>query len=446
MLIGSDGLGWIDFDNAELTRTIGVIAVSLILFEGGLVSGWPELRPVLGTAISLAVVGTLVTALIAGFAAAWIFDLSTLEGLLVGAMIAATDGAAIFAVLRGSALERRLARTLEGESGLNDPIALLLVVGFIDWIQKPDYGLLDLVGNFFAQLGIGLAIGLAAGGAGVWVFKRLNFATPGLYPVASIAIAALAYGGADSLDGSGFLAVYLAGVLLGSAAIPARRTITAFHQGLAWVGQIAVFFTLGLLVFPSELGHVAGEGLLLAGVLMFVARPAAALIATQVGGFNLRERLLLGWAGLRGAVPIVFATFPVIDGLPQGDLFFNIAFFVVVTSTLIQGATFQPIARAFDLTREQPALPRPVAEVGTIRRLGAELIEYPVADTDAIAGDRIRELGLPRAALVNVIVRDGEAIPPRGSTVVEGGDTLHILVRREARREVEDLFSRWRGR
>jgi cell volume regulation protein A len=445
MLIGSDGLGWIDFDNAELTRTIGVIAVSLILFEGGLVSGWPELRPVFVPAVSLALVGTLVTALVAGFAAAWIFDLSTLEGLLVGAMIAATDGAAIFAVLRGSALERRLALTLEGESGLNDPIALLLVVGFIDWIQKPDYGLLDLVGNFFAELALGLAIGLAAGGLGVWAFKRLNFATPGLYPVASIATAALAYGGADSLGGSGFLAVYLAGLALGSAAIPARRTITAFHQGLAWVGQIAVFFTLGLLVFPSELGHVAAEGLLLAGVLMFAARPAAALIATLGGRFKLRERLLLGWAGLRGAVPIVFATFPVIDGLPQGDLFFNIAFFVVVTSTLIQGATFQPIARAFGLTREQPALPRPVAEVGTIRRLGAELIEYQVASADAIAGERIRELGLPRQALVNVIVRDGEAIPPRGSTVVEAGDMLHILVRQEARREVEALFSRWRG-
>src|SRR2546425_1896652 len=445
MLIGSDGLGWIDFDSAELTRTIGVIAVSLILFEGGLVSSWREFRPVLAPAVSLALVGTLVTALVAGFAAAWIFDLSTLEGLLVGAMIAATDSAAIFAVLRGSALERRLALTLEGESGLNDPVALLLVVGFIDWIQKPDYGLLDLVGNFFAELGIGLAIGLAAGGLGVWAFKRLNFATPGLYPVASISTAALAYGGADSLGGSGFLAVYLAGLLLGSAAIPARRTITAFHQGLAWVGQIAVFFTLGLLVFPSQLGHVAGEGLLLAGVLMLVARPAAALIATQFSHFNVRERLLLGWAGLRGAVPIVFATFPVIDGLPQGNLFFNIAFFVVVTSTLIQGATFQPIARMFGLTREQPALPRPVAEVGTIRRLGAELIEYPVASGDAIAGARIRELGLPRQALVNVIVRDGEAIPPRGSTVVEGGDMLHILVRREVRREVGDLFSRWSG-
>jgi potassium/hydrogen antiporter len=445
MLIGSDGLGWIDFDNAELTRTIGVIAVSLILFEGGLVSGWRELRPVIFTAISLALVGTLVTALVAGFAAAWIFDLSTLEGLLVGAMIAATDGAAIFAVLRGSALDRRLARALEGESGLNDPVALLLVVGFIDWIQKPDYGVLDLVGNFFGQIGIGLAVGLAAGAAGVWAFKRLNFATPGLYPVASIATAALAYGGADSLGGSGFLAVYIAGLTLGSAAIPARRTITSFHQGLAWVGQNAVFFTLGLLVFPSQLGHVAGEGLLLAGVLMFVARPVAALLASQVGRFRLQERVLLGWAGLRGAVPIVLATFPVIDGIPQGDLFFNIAFFVVVTSTLIQGATFQPLARAFGLTTSQPALPRPVAEVGTIRRLGAELIEYPVGSSDAIVGSRIRELGLPRQALVNVIVRDEEAIPPRGSTVVDAGDTLHILVRQEVRREVESLFSRWAG-
>ena len=236
-----------------------------------------------------------------------------------------------------------------------------------------------------------------------------------------------------------------------------------------------MFSTLGLLVFPSQLGHVAGEGLLLAGVLMLIARPAAALIATQFSHFHLRERLLLGWAGLRGAVPIVFATFPVIDGLPQGNLFFNIAFFVVVTSTLIQGATFQPIARMFGLTREQPALPRPVAEVGTIRRLGAELIEYPVASVDAIAGARIRELGLPRQALVKLGLHVTEMERNRAETfccgagggrmwleetvgqrinqnrvdeaaeALGGRDMLHILVRREVRREVEDLFSRWRG-
>ena len=211
MLIGSDGLGWIDFSDAELTRTIGIIALALILFEGGLAAGWQEIRPVLPTALSLAFAGTLITAVVAGFAAAWIFDLSTLEGLLVGATIAATDSAAIFAVLRGSTLKRRLARTLEAESGLNDAVAVLLVVGLIDWIQLPDYGLLDMLWLFVKQSASGSPSASRRVHCGVWTFRRIDFATPGLYPVASIAIAALAYGGADSLHGSGFLAVYLAG-------------------------------------------------------------------------------------------------------------------------------------------------------------------------------------------------------------------------------------------
>jgi cell volume regulation protein A len=444
MLIGSDGFGLIDFDDVELARTIGVVALALILFEGGLAAGWDAIRPVLPTGVSLAIVATLITAVVAGFAAAWIFDLSTLEGLLVGATIAATDGAAIFALLRGSTLKRRLARALEVESGLNDAVAVLLVVGFIDWIQQPDYGLLQMLWLFARQIGIGLVIGLAAGAAGVWAFSRLNFATPGLYPVASLTVAAIAYGGADALHGSGFLSVYLAGIVLGSAAIPARRTITAFHQGLAWLGQIAVFFTLGLLVFPSQLDDVALNGLLLAGVLMLVARPLATLVAAQVGRFSVEERLLLGWAGLRGAVPIVLATFPVIEGVPGGQLYFNIAFFVVVTSTLVQGVSFEPLARAFGLTTTESALPRRLMEVATVRRLGAEVIEHPVSAGDAICGRMVKELELPREALVNVIVRGGEAIPPRGSTRIESDDRLHILVRGEQRRRVEFLFDRWR--
>src|SRR4051794_36833551 len=445
MLVGSDVLDWISFDDAELARTIGVGAVALILFEGGLVSGWRELRPVLVPSLSLAFLGTIITAVIAGVAAMWIFDLSLEEGLLIGAVISATDGAAIFAVLRKSALERRLALTLEGESGLNDAVALILVIGFIDLIQKTDYTVLDLAASMVTETAIGAGVGIAAGVAAVWIMQRVDFATPGLYPVMTIAAGAIAFGGSDVLHGSGFLAVYIAGLVLGSASIPARRTVTSFHQGLAELGQIAVFFTLGLLVFPSELGDVAFKGLLLAFVLMLVARPAAALLAANGAGFGFVDRLLLGWAGLRGAVPIVLATYPVTEGLPAGSLFFNVAFFVVVTSTLVQGATFEPLALAVGLTTPSPALPRPISDVGSIRGLGAEVVEFPVRDGDAIVGMRVRDMGLPRTALVNVIVRGDEAIPPRGSTVLQGGDRLHILVRREGRRDVQALFSSWRG-
>src|SRR5919106_1853757 len=232
MAIGSDGLGWLDFSDVELARTIGVVALALILFEGGLAAGWDEIRPVLGPSLALAVLGTLITALVVGLAAAWLLDLSTLEGLLLGSIVASTDGAAVFSVLRGSSISRRLARTLEAESGFNDPFAVLLVLGFIEWIQRPDYGAVDMLGLVAGELAIGAVVGFAIGAGSVEAFRRVSLATSGLYPVASVATAALAYGAADVLHGSGFLAVYLAGLALGSGRIPARRTIGDFHAGV----------------------------------------------------------------------------------------------------------------------------------------------------------------------------------------------------------------------
>lgn len=445
MLVGSDGAGWIEFNDYELARKIGVVALALILFEGGLDAGWGDIKPVLRPALSLAFVGTLITAVVAGFAAAWLFNFSTTEGMLLGSIVAATDGAAIFALLRGSTLRRRMARTLEGEAGLNDPVAVLLVVGFIDWIQKPDYGLLDMVGLFAKELSIGAALGLAVGWLGVQAFRRMNLASAGLYPVASLTVAALAFGSADVLGGSGFLAVYLAGLALRSGAIPAKRTITTFHDGLAWVAQVALFLTLGLLVFPSQLGDVALEGTVLALVVVLVARPLATVVATAFSGFTVRERVVLGWAGLRGAIPVVLATFAVIAHVPHSLQFFNIVFFAVLVSTLLQGTTFEPLAKRLGATAAQPALPQPLAETGTIRGLGAEVVEFPVRADDAIVGALVRDLGLPREALVNVIVRGQEAIPPRGSTRLEAGDRLHLLLRQEAGGEVEALLERWRN-
>jgi potassium/hydrogen antiporter len=444
MAIGSDGIGWIHFDNYEFARTVGIIALALILFEGGLATGFEEIRSVLRPSLSLAFLGTLGTAVVTGLTASWLFHFSTLEGLLLGSILAATDGAAVFSVLRGSTLERRLARTLEGEAGFNDPIAVLLVLGFIDWIQKPDYGLLDMLGLFAQQLAIGAAVGLVVGRLGAEAFRRAQMASSGLYPVASLTIAALAFGAADVLHGSGFFAVYLAGLSLGSARIPARRTIAAFHDGLAWVAQIGMFFVLGLLVFPHQLGGVALEGTVLALVLVFVARPLAVLVATAFERFTLAEKLTLGWAGLRGAVPVVLATFPVIDSVPHSLEFFNIVFFAVLLSTLLQGSTFELLAQRLGVTTTTPAVPRPLTETGTIRGLGAEVVEFPVVPDDAIAGCFVRELELPRDAILNVIVRGDQAIPPRGSTRVEAGDRLHLLIRHEVAQGMTELMERWR--
>jgi potassium/hydrogen antiporter len=448
MVLGSDVTGWIEFGGAgtdyELARTIGIVALAVILFEGGLTAGFEEIRPVLRPALGLALFGTFVTAGVTGLAASWLFDLSTLEGLLLGSIIASTDGAAIFSLLRGSTLRRPVARTLEGEAGLNDPVAVLLVIGFIEWIDEPDYGAADMALLFVMELGIGLAAGLVVGWLAAEGLRRTRLDSAGLYPVATLATAAVAYGAADALHGSGFLAVYLAGLVLGTAPIPAKRTVTVFHQGLAWVAQITMFMTLGLLVFPSQLGDVALEGTALALVLVLVARPIAAFVGTALDRFTAADRFVLGWAGLRGAVPVVLATFPVIElGVDESLDFFNIVFFAVVISTLLQGTTFEPLAKRLGVTTSEPALPRPLAETGTIRRLGAEIVEYPVGAEDAVAGRRVRELGLPRDALLSVIVRGDEAVLPRGSTRIEAGDRLHVVVRTEVADRMAEVVERW---
>lgn len=443
MLAGSEGIGGIDFDDAELARTLGTIALVLILFEGGLTAGWQEIRPVFWTAASLATIGTVLTAVVAGLTAMWIFDFDALEAMLVGSAVAATDSAAIFAVLRRSTLRKQIARSLEGESGMNDPVALLLVIGFIEWIQDPGFGLADMVLLLVMKLAIGAAIGVAVGRVAVAALNRARLPTDGIYPVATLAIAGLAFGLAEIAHGSGFLATYLTALAVGGASIPGRRTVVAFHEGVGWVAQIGLFILLGLLVFPSRLDDVVLEGLALSAVLIFLARPLAAIVSTLFSPFDLRERVMLGWAGLRGATPIWLATFPVVAGVGAGEHLFAIVFFVVVSSTLVQGATFEPLAVRLGLTTDEPALPRRLLESGRIRRMGGDVIAYRIRPGAAAAGHLVRELGLPREALVNVIVREGRALPPRGSSVVREGDELHILVRGELRAEVEELTERW---
>jgi cell volume regulation protein A len=347
-------------------------------------------------------------------------------------------------VLRGSTLRRRLARTLEGESGINDPVAVLLVIGCIEAIQDSSFGLVDALWLAFRQLSIGFVAGLAVAGLAVLFLRRVRLPSAGLYPVASVATGALAFGAAQSLDASGFLAVYLAGLVLGTVSTPARRTIVTFHDGLAWVAQLGLFLTLGLLVFPHQLDDNAPAALAIAVATAAVARPLAAVVATALSHFSLRERLLLGWAGLRGATPIVFATFPVTEHVPNGHMIFNVAFFVVLLSTMLQGTTIEPVARWLGLTTDEAALPAPLVEPVLLNRLGAEVVQFPVRPDDAVVGHPVRELGLPREALLNVIVRGERAIPPRGSTIVEAGDQLHLIVRQEVAVEFQDVMRMWR--
>src|SRR3954447_15070846 len=443
MAVGSDGTGWIQFSDYKLAGEVGTAALALILFDGGLSARTDELRTVIRTSLRLSIGGTIITALVAGAVAATLFAGSLINGLLLGSILAATDTAAVFGALRASSLRRRLAATLEGEAGLNDPVAVLLVLGFMNWIQRPDYGLIDMLLLFVKEATIGVACGMLVGRLAADLLERVRLPTAGLYPVAALAAAAVAFGSGESLGGSGFLAVYLTGVLLANGSIQAKQTITSFHQGLAWLAQITLFMALGLLVSPGQLGAVAGDAILVALGLMFVARPIAVALSTAPDGFSPEERMLLSWAGLRGAVPVVLATFPVIEGIPGSTRFFDIVFFTVVISTAVQGSTFERLAERLGLTTVEPPLPRPLAEFGTIRGLGAELVEYPVTAGAKIVGRRVADLGLPEEASLNAIVRGTSVVPPRDSTQIKAGDTLHLLVREEVAALLPELLDSW---
>ena len=444
MLLGSDGPGGIEFDDAELARTVGVVGLAAILYEGGLSTSWRRLRRVAVPALLLATVGVVATALLTGAAAYALFDLSWLEAVLLGAVVASTDAAAVFATLRYTHIRRRLARTLEAETGGNDPVAIALTLGLIDWIQDPTFGFPDLVLLVVRQLGLGLLVGVVLGAAAMWMFSRLPPAIGAFAPVASVAAAALSFGVADLIGGSGFLAVYLVGLAVGSTPSRYRRQLVAFHEGLAFLAQVAMFIVLGLLVFPSDLPDVALPGLVLATLLAVLIRPAAVWLSTAFSAFTGRERLLLGWAGLRGAVPIVLATFALSAHLENAETIFNAVFFVVVVSALLQGTTLEWVAHRLDLVDPRPSVAAPPLEVDALGHL--ELVEFDVAGDHAIAGAAVRELGLPRTALVAVVARRGETIPPRGSTVIESGDRLFVLARRGSRGDLEDVFARWRRR
>lgn len=344
MLVGTDGLGWIAFDDYRLARLIGTVALVLILFEGGIAAGWRELRPVLRPAVLLAGIATVVTAAIIGAAATGLFHFSLLEGLLLGATLAATDGAAVFALLRGVRLPLRLRRTLEGESGLNDPVAVMLVLVAIDLITKPHYGAWSAIVFLGRELALGIAVGAVGGLVASRAAAHAHHLPNGLVLVGSLGAAALAYGVAGALGGSGFLAVYLVGLALGDAPLADREPTVAFHRGLAMVAEIGMFFALGLLVFPSQFGPIAIKAVLLALITALVARPVAVALATVRQGFAPPERIILAWAGLRGAIPVILATFAVIEGVPRSLEMLNIVFFAVLLSAALQGPTVHKLA------------------------------------------------------------------------------------------------------
>ena len=351
MLAGSDGLGGIYFDNPSLVQSMGIIALVLILFAGGLDTKWEGVRPILWKGLSLSTIGVLLTALLVGVFVSWVQGFSFLEGLLLGAIVSSTDAAAIFMVLRSrnAKLPGRLTQLLELESGSNDPMAVVLTIALIRLLMEPSTSFGELVSFFVIQMAVGTALGIAMGEIMRRTFNALDLGLEGIYLVLSVALVLLTYGLTVALNGSGFLAVYLAGLIMQRKPFTHHQSVLRFHDGLAWLMQVTMFLMLGLQVFPARLVPIAWAGLLISLFLIFVARPASVHTALAFSPMPFREQTLVAWAGLRGAVPIILATFPLVAGIKQADTIFHLVFFIALTSVLMQGTAIPWITRALKI-------------------------------------------------------------------------------------------------
>lgn len=430
MLAGSEGPGGIPFDDASAAQSIGVVALAFILFAGGLDTEWHGLSSVLWRGLSLATVGVFVTAILVGWFAKVVLGVSWMQGLLLGSIVSSTDAAAVFSVLRsqGISLKGKLQPLLELESGSNDPMAVFLTMGFISLLSHPGESFLNLIPMFVQQMAVGAILGFAIGKAAIAIINKSKLDSDGLYPVITIAVVLLTYGVTAWLGGSGFLAVYLAGIVMGHGDFVHRRSLTQFHNALAWLMQIAMFLVLGLLVFPSHLKAVAGVGLLISVFLVFIARPISVFISLAFARLGVRHKLLISWVGLRGAVPIVLSTFPLLADIPNADLYFNVVFFIVLTSVLLQGTTISAVANRLRL--QAPTIPqdrRFPLEVLPSGKGSSELAEVLIPETSPLVGKLVVEARFPRSAMVILLTRKNDLLVPKGGTTLQSGDILLIL-------------------
>lgn len=433
LAIGSDGLNWIYFDDYQIAQSIGIVALAYILFSGGLETKWKRIRPVLAPALSLATLGVLISALVMGVFAVYILGLSWLEGILLGAIVSSTDAAAVFSVLRTNsiAFKYRLKELIELESGTNDPMAIFLTIGLIEIIGNEASGWAGFIWLLFTQVTVGLAAGYLFGKAATWLINRINLAYDGLYSVLVIGMISFVYAVTDMLNGSGFLAVYLVGVIMASTGFVHQQSLTNFFDGIGWLMQIVMFLALGLLIFPAQIIPVMGVGLLMALVLILLARPVSVFISLMFSKYNRRSKVMVSWVGLRGAVPIILATFPLVAGLPNSDLIFSVVFFVVVMSVMIQGTTILLAAKWLHVLAPYREKTRyPIQYEPNIDTKSA-LKEVVLEEADRVVGKQIVDLSLPENALIVLINREGKFIVPRGTTRLQTDDKLLILANKQ---------------
>jgi cell volume regulation protein A len=438
MIAGEGGPGGIVFNDYALTQALGSIALVLILFSGGLDTHWKDVRPIVFPGTSLATVGVVVSTIVVGGAAHYLLELSWLEGLLLGAVVSSTDAAAVFAVLRTRNLRFKgpIAPLIEFESGTNDPMAVFLTVTLIEMIRVPELGVFYLISHCVIHMLVGLVFGWGGGRLSLYLLNHLRSQFDGLYPVVAMACAFLIFAATGVAGGSGFLAVYVAGLVLGNSDFLHRKNILRFFDGVAWLSQILMFILLGLLLTPRAMVAVAGSGLFVAFVLMLVARPLSVAVSLLPFGFNWRQILLVSWVGLRGAVPIVLATFPFLAGVPGATMIFNVVFFVVLISTVLQGWTVSNVAHAVGLALPVEERQRAIMDISDRERSPMKLTDLVVPNNALALGVPLVELHFPRDSLIILIKRGGDYVIPSGASVLEGGDYVQVLSREE---EVETV-------
>jgi potassium/hydrogen antiporter len=442
MLAGSEGIGGIYFDNAALAQFIGIVALNFILFSGGLDTHWQSIKPILWKGVALSTIGVLLTALSVGVFVHYVFGFTLAEGMLLGSVISATDAAAVFSILRskGIGLKGYLRPVLELESGSNDPMAYFLTISLTSIVASGSTNYAELIPHFFKEFILGGAIGFVMGKASVWLINRIQLETEGLYPVLSLGLAIFTYAFTDFLGGNGFLAIYLCAVIMGNSNMVKRRSLIKFYDGQAWLMQIILFLTLGLLAFPSRIVPLIGMGLLISAFLIFIARPIGVFASLSLFKSNIRSKLFVSWVGLRGSVPIVFATYPLLAGIPKADLIFNLVFFISVTSVLLQGTTLSYVAKILHVAVPAKAKKRRDFDFEAGDNIRSEMEEVTLAADSMAVGRRIVDLNIPPTIAILAVKRNDVFIAPNGSTKLLAGDRLHVLA--EDKESLAELLER----